>query len=272
MARRRYSKPKTRRPARKYVSARKAVRKARKSNFVKAVKKVISEQSESKHAHITTGNSLVLFNSGITATGDMLQVIPNIAQGTADNQRIGDQIRGQKLSINGYVRLALNSESVEDRASTNVICRMMVVSLKSRNGYYQDSANSAFLSLLLKKGGTTSAFNGNLGDINAEINREVFTVHADRKFYLTQNMIAQPSTAGLSSVALDTRGIIKFFKLNIPCKKLLRYDSGLASGLQPTNFAPMLLLGYAPLDGSTPDIITTQVGLNYTTDFTYEDA
>lgn len=272
MARRRYSKPKARRPARKYISARKAVRKGRKSNFVKAVKKVISEQTETKHAHITTGNNLVFFNSGITSSGDMLQIVPNIAQGTADNQRIGDQIRGQKLTINGYVRLGLNSENIEDRSSTNIICRMMIVSLKSRNGYYQDAANSAFLSLLLKKGGTTSAFNGNLGDINAEINREVFTVHADKKFYLTQNLIAQSGTAGLSTVSLDTRGIIKFFKINVPCKKLMRYDSGLASGLQPTNFAPMLLLGYATLDGSSPDVLVTQVGLNYTTDFAYEDA
>lgn len=258
--------------ARKYISARKAIRKARKANFVRAVKQVISAQTESKHAHITSGNNLVFFNSGINSTGDMLQIIPNIAQGTADNQRIGDQIRGQKLTVSGYVRLGLNSEDVENRATTNVLCRMMIVSLKPRNGYYQDAANSAFLSLLLKKGGTTSAFEGRLGDINAEINREVFTVHSDRKFYLTQDMIAQPATAGLASVAVNTRNIIKFFKINVPCKKLLRYDSGLASGLQPTNFAPMLLLGYAALDGSNPDVINTNVGLNYISDFTYEDA
>lgn len=267
-------KPRRYRKARKYVTARKAVRKARKANFVRAVKSVISSQVEDKHAHISTGNNLVLFNSGINSSGDMLQIIPNIAQGVGDYQRIGDKVIAKKLEVSGYVRLAINSEVLEQRSTSNVIVRMMVLSMKNRNGLYADALGAAAnLASLLKKGGTTSGFTGVLGDINAKINTDWFTVHSDRKFYLTQDLLVQSGSAGISTMAADTRNIVKFFKLNIRCKnKVLRYDQGAASGLQPLNWAPFLVLGYSFLDGSAPDTVSTSVGLNYTTDFTYEDA
>lgn len=270
--RRYYSKPKPKARARKYITARKAVRKARKSNFVKAVKSVISSQAEDKHAHITTGNGLVYFNAGINSAGDMLQVLPNIAQGNLDYQRIGDQIKGKKLTINGFIRLTPNTENIEDTSVTNVVCRLMVLSLKFRNGIYSDAVGAAGnLNLLLKKGGTTSGFDGYLGDINAPVNSDVFTTHYDRKFYLTQDLMARTGTAALNLLAVNMKDIVKFFKISIPCKKLLKYDSGLGAGVQPINFSPFMVLGYSALDGSAPATLTTPVAMSYTTDFTYED-
>lgn len=266
-------KPRRYRKARKYVTARKMVRKAKKANFVRAVKKVISAQVESKMAHITSGNNLISFNSGINSSADMLQVLPNIAQGTGDSNRIGDQIRGQSLTIKGHVRLQPNTETNELLSTTNVVVRMMVLSMKNRNGIYADAiGGSANLSNLLKKGSTTSGFTGVLGDINAEINTDWFTLHAERKFYLNQSLIAVPGPAGQSSVAMDTRNLVKFFKIKIPCKKLLKYDAGAASGLQPLNWAPFLVLGYSFLNGASPDTVSTNVGMSYITDFKYEDA
>lgn len=259
--------------ARKYITARKAVRKARKNNFVRAVKAVISANAESKHAYTTSGNVLTYFNSGINSSGDMLQVLPNISQGIGDNQRIGDQIKGQKLTVSGYVRLNYNSETLESQPRSAVLCRMMILSLKYRNGVYADAIAAATNALpaLLKKGGTTSAFTGNLSDINAMVNTDLFTVHHDRKFYLTQSYLVQPGTAGQSTMASDVRNAIRFFRINVPCKKVLKYDSAAASGLQPINFAPFLVLGYSYLDASAPDVLGTEVSMQYNTDFTYED-
>lgn len=256
----------------KYITARKAIRNAKKINFKKAVRSVISENAETKHAYTSSGNALTYFNSGINSSGDMLQVLPNIASGTADNQRIGDQLKGQKLNISGYVRLNYNSENLESQPRSAVLCRMMVLSMKNRNGIYADAIGaSANLSALLKKGGTTSNFSGNLSDINAKINTDFFTVHHDSKFYLTQSYLVQPATAGLSTMSNDIKNAIKFFNIRIPCKKLLKYDSTAASGLQPVNWAPFLVLGYSYLDGSTPDVVGTEVAMQYNSDFTYED-
>lgn len=256
-----------------YLTPKKALLKARRHNLRKFVRKVISEKAETKVAHISTGNSLVLFNSGINSSADMLQVIPNIAQGTNDSNRIGNQLNAQYLKLSGYVRLAINTENIEERSTANVMVRLMVLSMKNRNGIYADAlGGSANLSSLLKKGGTTSAFTGVLGDIYAPINTDFFTVHADRRMVLSQNLIAQPGSAGISTVALDTSKIVKFFKLNIKCRnKKLVYDSFAASGLQPVNWAPFLVLGYSFLDGSSPDTLSTSVGLNYISDFGFED-
>lgn len=259
--------------ARKYISKRKAVRRAKKSNFVKAVKAVISSQSETKHAYIYSGNVLTYFNSGINSAGDMLQLVPNIANGTADNQRLGDQIKAQSLRVSGYIRLNYNSENIESQAKSAVLCRLMVLSLKYRNGSYSDVVGATTaLNGLLKKGGTTTSFAGNLSDINALINTDLFTVHHQSKFYLTQSYLTQPGAGGLSSMASDVRNAIKFFNINVRCKnKLLRYDVNVSSGLQPTNWAPFLVLGYAYLDGTSPDALGTEVAMQYNSDFTYED-
>lgn len=272
---RRYGKrPNYRRKAYRKTTAKKAVRKARKSNFVKAVKRVISSTVETKQAFMTSAtNSLTLFNSGINAAGDMLQVLPNISQGTTDNSRIGDQIIAKKLNIKGYVKLNVN-DVMDSLTLPNVICRLMVISLKYRSAYPDSAGSSAPLAALLKKGGTTTNFSGNLSDIYADVNTDLWTVHADRKFYLNQSYVATPGAAPAQSiVSTDVSKTVKFFNINVNCRnKKLLYDGAVTSGLSPTNFAPMLVLGYAYLSGDVIDTVSANVGLHYISKFDFEDA
>lgn len=247
------------------------------SNFVRSVKQIVSSLAETKQAYHNSGNSLTFFNSGIDNAGDMLQVIPNIAQSTADNGRIGDQIRSKNLNIRGYIKLNINAASGTAGDSTtlpNVIARLMVVSIKSRANYTDAAAGVGFLATLLKKGGTTVGFTGLLSDINAPINTDVFTVHADRKFYLNQSYVnAIGASVPSQYLAQDIKNTVKFFNINVKCKnRLLKYDEDVSSGLLPTNFGPMLLLGYSYLDGSSPDTLSTNLGLQYITTMNYEDA
>lgn len=252
-------------------------RSAPSKSFVRNVKQVVKSLTETKQAFHNSGNSLTFFNSGIDSAGDMLQVVPNIAQSVADNGRIGDQIRSQRLNIRGYLKLNINAASGTAGDSTtlpNVIARLMVVSIKSRSNYADASAGVGFLSTLLKKGGTTVGFTGLLSDINAPINRDVFTVHADRKFYLNQDYVnAIGASVPSQYLAQNIKNTVKFFNINVKCKnKLLKYDEDVAGGTQPTNFAPMLLLGYSYLDGSSPDTLSTNLGMQYITTLSYEDA
>jgi hypothetical protein len=244
-----------------------------KKQLVKVIKKVISSQNETKQAYITTGNSLVKFNSGITAVGDLIQVLPNIAQGTGEGQRIGSQIRAQKLNIRGFVKLDINTANNNSKLS-NVIVRMMVVSMKTSPSYQDALGMSPKIGSLLMKGQSTTAFEGYLQDIYAPINTQVFTVHSDRRFYLRQDNLlpigASPPSTNLSQ---DVSNTVKFFNINVKCKnRLLRYDEDVGSDLLPSNFGPFLLLGYSYLDGSAPDSLDTKVGLSYDATFNYEDA
>lgn len=260
----------------------KGTRKPRKSTkrprgaFVRKVKQIISSLTESKQAYTTTGDALIQFNSGIDSTGDIRQILPSISQGVADNNRIGDQIRGQNLNVKGHIKLSIQSKdgtTTDGAALPNVMARLMVVSMKTKPNFTEASSSAAPLASLLKKGGTTVGFTGQISDLYAPINRDLFTVHHDKKFYLNQSFVngIGPSPAS-SIIAQDIRNTVKFFNFNVKCKKIIKYDEDVSSGLLPTNFGPMLLLGYSYLSGDTPDALYTNLGLCYDSTFTFEDA
>lgn len=258
------SKPKTRRTRTKKTKASK--------KLVKIIKNVIHQEAETKQAYTSIGDSLVFYNSGINSSGDILSVLPSISKGSDDNQRIGDQIRAMSLNIKGYIKLNIGS-SLNQSSLPNVIARLFVVSLKTQSNFTGASGATGALSGLLKKGGTTTAFSGVLSDIYAPVNTDLWTVHADKKFYLSQDYLQQVSTTQTSQiVARDIRNTVKFFNIKVKCKnKLLKYDSNITSGLLPVNFAPIIMLGYAYLDGSSPDVLYSNIGLQYDSVFNYED-
>lgn len=259
-----------RRPrARKYISKRKAIRRAKKSNFARAVKKVIQSQIEDKYAWFNGG--LVKYNSGIDSIGDMVSVLPSISNGTASSQRIGNSIRGKSLNVRGHVRLDYLNVANQTNM-TQVAVRLMVVSLKSGPNYSYTTSTLAPLNALLDKGGAVSAFTGALNDLYSPINNEVWTKHYDKVMFLSQTYINQPATAGLSAVGTDASKALRFFNIKVPCKKIMRYDPNISAGTFPTNFNPIILLGYSFLDNSTADTVNTRVGMQFVTSFTYEDA
>lgn len=64
-----------------------------KKSFASRVAAVIRRQAETKTAYTSNSESaLTTFNSGIDSTADLQQVIPNIADGPGENQRVGDKI------------------------------------------------------------------------------------------------------------------------------------------------------------------------------------
>lgn len=240
--------------------------------FAKKVKAIVSSLTEDKQAYTTTGGSLLKFNSGIDSAGDLITILPNISQGIQENQRIGDQIRAKNLNVKGFVKLDINDVSDSSKLPT-VIVRMMIVTMKACPSFPVAQANYARLDTLLQKGGTTTGFSGALQDIYAPINRDVFTVHVDRKFYLNQSFInvtgPSPSTA---TVTQDVSKTIKFFNVNVKCKgRILKYDEDMGADVQPNNFGPFLILGYSYADGSSADIVDTKVGLCFDSTFNYED-
>lgn len=248
-------------------------RRYRKTALVRQIKQVVSSLTEDKQAYTSTGNSLLKFNSGIDTVGDIVQILPGIAQGVGENQRIGNQIRAKSLNVKGYVKLDIN-ETADNTANPNVVVRMMIVSMKTTQSFQDAQSLSTKIGSLLLKGGTTTTFAGNLQDIYAPINRNVFTVHHDRKFYLRQDYINTiGASAPSTTLTQDISKTVKFFNLNVKCRgRILKYDEDVGSDILPNNFAPFILLGYSYLDGSTPDVISTRVGLCFDSVFNYEDA
>jgi len=263
---------KTAAPRRKYSRKPKNMKPS--SSFKKMVKSVISADVETKMAHYASStSSLTSFNSGINSTGDYLRLVPVITNGLEANQKIGDQVKAQALNVQGYVRAVSNPNSNTAQNLPQMVVRIFCVSLKEKSAWNNITSSTTPLTSLLDKGGTTTAWTGILSDIYAPVNRNIFTVHGDKLYYLSQNQMTGQTDATDPVIATDVREAIRFFKFNIKCKdKLLRYDSIIESGSTPTNFNPFLLVGYAYLSGDSPDTITTNLGVHYTSMLKYEDA
>lgn len=249
----------------KMVKPRKVAKKnptLRRQSLVKTIQKVINKNAENKLSFGSLQNSY--YNSGINSAADCVSVITNIAIGTADNQRIGDQVRMQSHNLRGCIQLASPASNI---ANVRIAVRLMVVQPKQYNNQAEAiTAGAVWTSYLLKKGGATSAFTGTLNDLWAPINTDAITKYYDKVFYL--NTAYQATAVGLSTLPAS----IRFFKIPLSRKnKLLKYDANIDSGLTPTNYAPIILLGYTKLDGSAPDTVATIVSLSFDSVLQYQD-
>lgn len=239
------------------------------------IKAVMSKNVETKQAYISNGDSLVWFNSKIDSAGDMQQLLPDISKSVNDNGRIGDQIKAKSLTLSGYMRYAPlpTTGAVNTSTFSNIVARLMVVSLKLRPNYPDINQGYNSLNFLLKKGGTSVGFTGVLSDIYAPINNDLWTLHHNEIHYITQDMLYQPATASLVGGMTNMRDLVKFFNIKIPCKnKILKYDDNVNGGKTPTNFGPVLVIGYSYLNGATPDSVSANLAVQYSTVFNYEDA
>jgi len=264
-----------RRPVRKYArksrytTVKKAVRRVRATNFKKKVLKVIQSQSETKQAYME--KDWTDFNSAISNPGDCMRIIPYINQGTGDNARLGDQIRCQKIHIRGILQMVPQT-NVNTYDNRKIAVRMMIVTPKSFPNWGQAGFNTAtWMPYLLKKGGTTGGFNGSVHDLYAPVNSDAFTTHFNKVIFLQQSAIFQSTASGVTSV--DQSNLTYFFKHNLKVKnKLLKYDSNVDTGLTPTNYGPVLVLGYALTDPSaSPDTLTTRVRWHHCVTMDFED-
>lgn len=244
----------------------------KKSSLVQTVQAVVKAELhkniENKHAyHSSSESALISFNSGITALVDLQRVVPLIGRGVDPNQRIGDRITLQKLNIHGYIKFdqifttGINYQSA-------VMVRLIVASFKTANNWdtIQNDFAAVKLAGLLKKGGSTVGYTGLISDCKAPINRDIFTVHSDKKYYIHQDRMT-------SAIGSSTNNTVKFF--NIPLKvknKLLKYSDDTSGATSPTNFSPVLMIGYSYLDGTIPDLVAAECGLFYQVDMEFEDA
>lgn len=238
--------------------------------FTKKVERIIHKNLESKQA--ATVYTLTAFNSGINSSGDLMNVIPGITQGIQDNNRIGDQIRAQKLKIKGYMTLTQGLSTTVGNARIGV--RLMLVYPKMYPSYDGATANAAtWLGALLKTGATTHGFVGStVRDLYAPINTDAITVGYDRVHHITMPYYNVATSVGL--VTQDLKYSTKFFTIT---KKLrnscFKYDSTFGSaGLYPANKVWFLVAGYVHLDGSAADVATTVLNVAFDSYLDFEDA
>jgi len=233
--------------------------------FIKKVQKIIHKDVETKQAyHIMAPTN---FNSGIDAAGDAQRILPNISQGTGENNRIGNQLNAQNLVVKGCISWSPSIGQFGTFANARLGVRMFIIQPRQYN-YVNDALNNTatWMPVLLQKGGVAAPFTGQINDLWAPLNTEAFIKYYDKVFMI--NGTYQATAVGMSQLL----GATRMFNINIKCRnKLLKYENTLSTN-NPTNYAPIFVIGYAHLDGSGPDVNSTAITVQWDSVFNYEDA
>lgn len=250
--------------------ARRARKASAKSNFKKRVLDVVRGQVETKQAW--TSFPPTAFNSFATSAADLLQIIPSIAKGTDDNDRIGDQVHPQRLHFRAIFNMYPQGPSISN-GYKRIWCRFLIVTPKSFPQYAAAVNNAAtWLGTVLKKGGTTSAMNGDITDANSPVNTDAVICHFDKLMFFGEDMFYAGTTSVGTMISVDhlTKFVNKTFSFGRTRK--FKYDDSLSAGLLPSDIGYIGLLSYGFCDGSTADSVTTRMQLQYVSWLDYEDA
>lgn len=229
-------------------------------SFVKKVQRIIHKDTETKV--VVYSSNATAFNQQINSTGDALRLMPQIANGTAENQKIGNVIRLQSLNIRGVLTFAYQTSS----PNTRIGVRLLVLKAKRFSDWNQAATDLATNYTRLLEG-STAGFTGLVSDFNTPINHDYFSVVKDKRFYISQSLQSVATTVN------DTVNTTKFINFNVPySRRNVVYDQDF-SATEPINYPYFMCLGYCKLDGSAADLpATTYLTLQYTATAKYEDA
>jgi len=145
-------------------------------------KSVIRKEAEDKFVSVAQDQS---FNSTITSPAECYPVMPAISIGTGDFQRIGDKVRGKYLYVKGHIQY--NKSYIDNPLVNNYLppstVRVMILSQKNIKCSNLISSRVDTQHLLKDNiaTGTARPYNGSMMDNLSPINKDLFTVHFDKK-------------------------------------------------------------------------------------------
>ena len=255
--------------------------------------KVFNKQAESKEAvvefqnrrppaAILTGdvaNAVIPDNRPNGSLSNYYQLLPGIAQsvsgsaGRKYNTRIGNEIILKSIHIQGILNYSQAFAAQSLPQNTKIMVRFMVLSQKRAGNFTTAFTN---ISNRMLTNGTnasenTGTFNGVALDSIRGINRDVFTVHYEKKFYLDAPVIAPGTTSPDVSLVPS---LIKFVdkKMYFGGKTGLKLSFANSSATVPENFNPFICIGYSSV--STSNLAASDGLLNFAYNATaqYTDA
>lgn len=258
----------------------KRVRRAPKRRLVRRVRRAVRRRVRARRAmrpeckQVCIVQNLTQFNSGINDAGDNRQIIPSMSKGTNAYNRIGDECVALKLLIRGHM---IMNATYQDTNSARIGVRMMIVQPKRYLNQSDVSSGTGWQAALLKRGSGTFGFTGLIADLYCPINRDAVTVYYDRVYYLSMPVVQRTTTTGTTLVNTATETAVemfrttKMFKIALKLRnKRLKYDD-LLGGSYPENWGPVMINGYAHLNGSSADVTNTQLGVAFDSTLYFKD-
>jgi len=242
-----------------------AIRSAKDKMFAKKVQRVISKDTETKV--VVFSSAPTAYNQPINATGDCLRLMPQIFNGTAENQKLGNVIRLQSLNVRGVLTF---TQAQASASNTRIGVRLLILKAKRFSDWNAAAIdfNTNYTKLLE---GSLTGFTGNVSDFNTPINHDYFSVVMDKRMYMSQSLIS--ANAALANSTSDNINTTKFINFNVPySRRNVKYDQDFSTG-EPIDYPYFMCVGYCKLDGASPDAPgTTYLTMQYTATAKFEDA
>lgn len=226
------------------------------SRLGKLVRRIVNRGVEVKHVGQNVINAA--FNSSISAASECYPLLPAVTEGTDGHQRIGDRIQPKYLIVKGKIHYDSSVTGAGGNTGPYIgpsTVRLLLLSQKNIK-ISSDVSSRADVEHLLKDNigtDTARAYTGTQFDNLAPINKDLFTVHMDRKYKLKGQMTKELGNSNTVTWA-DTQRTLYFVK-KIRCPKTLFFDDG--NGNTPNNFAPFFCMGSVLDDNQSPWSATT---------------
>jgi hypothetical protein len=265
-----------------------------------AITRVINRKAESKMA-MFYGTAGTFPQSGIyndrgysqqnqfitSTTSDLKWLLPNVAQGSDDAQRIGDQITPTLLRINGCVKVANSLLIASPPQAIDVIAVIYVLTHKVFKSYEALLGSPAVppavgfvggnnFNQLLKNGeNITTDFSGNFWAAQQPVANQYYNVIA--KIQKRLRFAGLYTSSGASVSIANSHDYQANFTVNLTQKDLpahLKYPESTVTGAfndAPLNFAPFLCVGYYNADGTNTATPQVAIDITYTSTLFYKD-
>lgn len=213
------------------------------------VRRIANRGREVKHVGQTVVNAA--FNQQITT--DVYTVMPDVTEGTDGHQRIGDRVRPKYLLIKGKLMYDLSMQGSYIPPAT---VRLLILSQKNVKTSLQIRNNEIDTAHLLKDNIGTDvgrAYVGGPFDNLAPINKDLFTVHMDRKVKMRAQIEKEVGNNNTVLGYATQRTVT--FTCKIKCPASLTFDDGNLN--TPNNFAPFFCVGGVNDDDSAAFTVST---------------
>lgn len=225
---------------------------------------MLSQRLENKIVGNLVENN-VSHNSPI-GPADCQAIVPEIVQlntalGDTSTMRVGDRITPKSLIVKGVISLRTDQLYINQP----IMVRVLILAQKDIKRGAQVNAGAVNTNSLLRPGlpGINSEipFAGNTLDLCVPVNKDLFRVYMDKTIKLS------PPGSGSVETAPGFAATYSYKFKKLPTSLTFNEGSDWAN-----NFAPFMAIGYAYMDGTSPDILNTRVVHNCFSQLQFEDA
>jgi hypothetical protein len=200
------------------------------------------------------------FNSVITNSGDIMNLIPTILQGTRSFDRLGNKIFVKSFKV----RMNIAWQQPEVLAAYGkVAIRAFIACPRYLN---IGTSSTGDLANLLIVNNAPQIYDGTINAHMAPVNKDFWRVKMDKRLVMKNPVFVQTGAGPLEWNQTGRRTIVR----NVFKNKTLQWATGVAT---PVNFPWIMMFGFSPLDNFTSGaLLTTPFSVNYTIEIKFTDS